>query len=170
MPENQAGFRAKRGCAHQIFTLSSLIQIQFSKFKGKLVAFFIDFKKSFPSINHSLLWVKLAGAGVSSKIIRKIKSLYDSARMSIKTQFRLTSPVEVSEGVMQGETLSPFLFTIFINDLETYLRDHGIDGISVNHLTDILLLAYADDIVLLADSRGGSSTGNKCNKRILLSQ
>ena len=48
-------------------------------------------------------------------------------------------------GVRQGENLSPFLFSIFLNDLETHLRTNGVAGIS---FFKILILLYADDSYL----------------------
>lgn len=33
-------------------------------------------------------------------------------------------------GVRQGESLSPFLFSLYINDLEDYLLDKNITGLS----------------------------------------
>ena len=33
-------------------------------------------------------------------------------------------------GVRQGESLSPFLFSLYINDLEDYLLDKNVTGLS----------------------------------------
>ena len=49
-------------------------------------------------------------------------------------------------GLQQGSVLSPALFSLFINNIEKYL-DGG--GVRIEHVL-IKLLAYADDIVLLA--------------------
>ena len=51
-----------------------------------------------------------------------------------------------------GESLSPTLFSLLLSDLEVFLRERGCRGISVNHRTDIMILAYADDLVIFAES------------------
>lgn len=48
--------------------------------------------------------------------------------------------------------LSPSIFNLYIADIENYLNNKGIRGVSINHLTEILLLAYADDIAIMADN------------------
>jgi hypothetical protein len=78
LPEEQAGFRSKRGCDEQIFNLNSAIQLG-TRSKGKVYALFIDFKRAFPSVPHDKLSAKLYSIGVSAKIIRVLQSLYDNA-------------------------------------------------------------------------------------------
>ena len=72
--------------------------------------------------------------------------------MLVNSRDGVTDPIVINKGVLQGETLSPLLFAIFIADLEEFLINKGIRGVSVNHLVEIVLLAYADDIVIFADS------------------
>lgn len=71
--------------------------------------------------------------------------------MKVEGKAGFSEFIDVSKGVLQGETLSPLLFAIFISDFESFLRSKGVRGVSVSHITEILLLAYADDIVLFAD-------------------
>lgn len=72
--------------------------------------------------------------------------------MSVKGRVGSLDPIEVTEGVLQRETLSPVIFNIFIADIEQFLINRGVRGVSINHLKEILILAYADDIVILADN------------------
>ena len=123
-----------------------------SKPKSRVYSIFIDFRKAFDSVNHNLLWNKLSSAGVSLKFINILRSLYDSAEMSVKINNTLSNPAKIEKGVLQGEILSPDLFALFLNDIEAYLRSKGCRGISINNKVDIMLLAYADDIVIVADS------------------
>jgi len=83
LPESQAGFRKTRSCHENIFALKSAIDIRLRKNKRKLFAFFIDFSCAFPSIPHGKLWEKLFDIGVSAKIIRWLKKLYEHSSMQI---------------------------------------------------------------------------------------
>ena len=73
--------------------------------------------------------------------------------MTIKNKHGTSEPIHVTEGLLQGEVLSPSLFALFLADLEEFLLTKGIRGVSINTLKEILLLAYADDIVILTESQ-----------------
>ena len=62
----------------------------------------------------------------------------------------LTSWFPVSSGVRQGDSISPTIFTFFINDLaEGLKRLHK--GVNFNN-HEICCLLYADDIMLMSES------------------
>ena len=63
----------------------------------------------------------------------------------------LSSEFSCHLGVRQGECLSPFLFSMYLNDLEQEFVEKGVQGIDVGML-NLCLLLYADDIILLANS------------------
>ena len=61
-------------------------------------------------------------------------------------------------GVRQGENLFPLLFSLLLNDLEefsNYVGNTGLDfnsvDINIETYLRILILIYADDIVLISD-------------------
>ena len=61
-------------------------------------------------------------------------------------------------GVRQGECLSHFLFSMFLNDIKEYFILNNFDGIDT-YMTKLFLLLYADDIVLFSDTADGLQKG-----------
>ncbi|KAI5717270.1 hypothetical protein M8J77_003059 [Diaphorina citri] len=149
--EAQAGFRPGRGCVDNIFTFASIINLHLIK-KRKLYVAFVDFKSAFSEVNHDLLFEKMFAFGISGKIISLIRTLYQQSQVQIRVEDKLTPPCKITKGVITGDSISPLNFVIFINDLEDYLRSHGMEGVSVTSSVDILLLLYADDLILMGSS------------------
>ena len=50
-----------------------------------------------------------------------IKSIYNCVKSRVKHDNTLSEPFTCNIGVRQGECLSPFLFAMYINDLEAEL-------------------------------------------------
>lgn len=147
LPELQGGFRSSRSCEDNVFTLHARVAVELSKPKGKLYAAFIDFRRAFVSVSHSLLWDSLYKTGVSGKIIRVLQNLYQRAGMKIKLDANSRSKrIDVTEGVLQGDTLSPVLFIIFISDILDFFQREG----HLNVERDVDMLLFADDLTLLA--------------------
>ncbi|CAG5100676.1 Similar to jockey\pol: RNA-directed DNA polymerase from mobile element jockey (Drosophila funebris) [Cotesia congregata] len=148
LPDCQLGFRKGRSCTDAIFTLLSAIQIQFRHNDGReIYGIFVDFQRALDSVPHARLWEKLQTVKIGSKFISIIKSLYDQATMQ-----GYSNEFEVSEGVLQGESLSPDLFLLYLYDIKQFFRGKGLYGLDINGITDILLLLYADDTVIFAHS------------------
>lgn len=151
--DGQMGFRKQRGCQDGIFVLAAIISLRMQSADRKVYAAFVDYKRAFSSVPHENLWKKLFKIGLSSNIIQTISALYQHAKAKVKVDGKHTNPVKVTVGVLEGDPLSALAFILYISDLEDFLRQRQARGISVNHTTDIILLMYADDVVLLADSR-----------------
>ena len=163
--EDQAGFRANYSTMDHVFTLKSIIDLYLSN-KKKLYCAFVDYKKAFDLINRTALWLKLIENGINGKIITVIFNLYNKAKSCIKSNNTLSSYFECNTGVRQGENLSPLLFALFINDLESSLRKDGVQGLNyintktIEYLSDddvemwlrLYVLLYADDTIILAES------------------
>ena len=55
--------------------------------------------------------------------------------------------------------MSPFLFSLFIDDIETHLQEGINDGINLEQL-QLYLLLFADDAVLFSETREGLQNEN----------
>ncbi|UYV71893.1 hypothetical protein LAZ67_9000960 [Cordylochernes scorpioides] len=153
IPENQAGFRKERSCIDHIFTLTTLIQLSLRKKRGKLYVFFVDLRKAFDTVPHSLLWKKLYNLGISYQFISTIKSYYEQATIAIRWKGSFTESIKINSGVLQGEPLSPLLFILFIMDLIEIYNNSDLPSVNLPEFGDIHLLLYADDIAIIGESR-----------------
>jgi hypothetical protein len=149
--ENQAGFRKRYGCSDHIFTLHCLIEHRLCKPRQKLYALFIDLKSAFDSVNHSVLWNRLRDYKCSSTFLSFLKVMYRNARARVRTLTGNTDCFNIGKGVLQGEILSPALFSLFINDIVSELLEKSSDGVLILD-TLIQILLFADDMVVLATS------------------
>jgi hypothetical protein len=56
-------------------------------------------------------------------------------------------------GVIQGENLSAILFSLYLNDLQTYLEAYGAAGIELDETwLKLLILLYAGNTVIVSDN------------------
>jgi hypothetical protein len=147
--EEQNGFRAHRSCVDHLFTLTSIIRARQSQGESTFVAY-LDAEKAFDRIDHNILFNKMLKAGIKGKVYKSIKTIYGNSKCSVKVNDLLTEWFETTSGVRQGDTLSPTLFSIFVNDLimEINSAKTGID-IGDKHVS---ILVYADDIALISKS------------------
>lgn len=147
---NQSGFRPGRGCTDQIFILRRVLEHRWS-FQQPTVACFIDFKAAFDSVKREALWKIMEKDGLPTKLLRLIKAYYTATRTRVGVYGQQSRPIEVLTGVRQGCALSPILFNYVIDwVLSKALADHH--GVRINETYALTDLAYADDIVILADS------------------
>ena len=117
--ENQAGFRRGMGTTDHIFSLYSLIEL-FKRHKMKLYCAFIDFEKAFDSVWHIGLWNKVLQNNIDGKCFKIITNMYKDIKSKVVVNGISSEMFECNIGVRQGENLSPFLFSLYLNDLEEY--------------------------------------------------
>ena len=153
--EGQYGFRSGRGTVDCLFILHSLIELLLAKGK-KLYVAFIDYEKAYDYLSRAALWLKLINSGVSFKFIRIYKDMYSKLKLTVKND-RSKRYFDSKAGVVQGESTSPLLFSIFVNDLEHSLNDTDIG----THVQDILIkiLLFADDMAIFSETREGLQKG-----------
>jgi hypothetical protein len=88
----------------------------------------------------------------ASKIIEIFQTLYSQGSTSIKLEHGYSSNIEITEGLMQGDSASPICFSLYINDIADVLCKSGISGIRITENLELHILLFADDAVVLASS------------------
>ena len=111
---------------------------------------YADAKKAFDSVSHDAILKALESAGAPANAVNYIRNLYTYSNTQISVNGSVSEPISVKRGVKQGDPLSCFLFNLVVDQclrkLDTSLGVKLAGEVRVNHL------AYADDVVLLAES------------------
>ena len=151
--EAQAGFRKNYSTVDNIFVLMSLVQKYLSKKRGRFYCIFIDFKKAFDNVRHDKLWDAMERKGISGKFLNCNKSIYTKLKSCIKIDGKLTKYFDCTIGTRQGCVGSPKIFSLFINDLVSYINSDNERGIFVSkEIKDLNVLMFADDVSSFADT------------------
>ena len=157
---NQCGFRENRSTTEQILALRRLLEGINEKNLSAIITF-IDFKKAFDTIHRGKMLNILKAYGIPDVLVDAIQDSYSETRAKVTTPDGETDEFEIFAGVLQGDTLAPYLFIIILD----YCLRSAIDGreedlgftvkprrsrrVGPLNITD---LDFADDIALLSDT------------------
>src|SRR5713101_4669130 len=141
----QAGFRKGFSTIDHIHVLAQLTE-RFREYQIPLCLLFIDFKKAFDTIEHNAVISALHDQGIEHAYINLIQNIYSNGTTQI-TLFNDPININLQRGVRQGDVISPNLFT---STLENILRKINLKGGIKIDGEKLQILAFADDIVLLA--------------------
>ena len=139
------------------------------------MAIFVDFSKAFDSVEWNYIEGVLLAYGVPLEIVDAIMSVYYGAQAAVKVGGEISTPFDLGVGVLQGDTLAPYLFVIVLDwvmrnaipdeslglrlsdDIDTQTRKspRNNDKLQRRVLTD---LCYADDIALVSDNVDNANT------------
>ena len=76
---------------------------------------FVDFSKAFDSINRVYMAQALTAYGIPPYLIRAALSLYSNPTARVMSTEGLSVQFNLDHGVLQGDTLAPFLFIIVLD-------------------------------------------------------
>ncbi|KAJ9517856.1 hypothetical protein QJQ45_004218 [Haematococcus lacustris] len=157
LSKNQAGFRSHRNTTQQLQML--VMALEDAKLaKADIYALLVDFTSAFnTTCQDKLLWI-MHDLGFPTDAPDAVKDLNTGATTRFKTPYGHTDPVPVNRGTIQGDSLSPFLFLIYIEPLLRWLQV-GARGYKFKSATDdsgeratVSSIDYADDIAILCNT------------------
>ena len=108
----QFGFKSNHSTIDAAFILKFLIDRQLLENKNLYCAF-IDLRKAFDSISRLSMWYKMIKCGIDGKLFSLIQSLYANIKLRVKCFNSLSDLYTCDVGLLQGEIMSPFLFSLF---------------------------------------------------------
>ena len=147
--DSQFGF--KPGHSTSLCTHSFKYIVDYYTNRGSHVfVCFADCTKAFDRVNYWKLFKQLLDDGLSASIVSLLAFWYSHQHVSVQWRKAVSSSFSVGNGTRQGGVLSPCLFDSYISKLICTINGIragcNIGGICMN------ILAYADDVVLLAPS------------------
>ena len=147
--DNQFGFKANSGTEMCVAVLKETIEY-YTKSSSNVYTCFLDASKAFDRTNHFSLFGKLLKRGVPVYIVRILAYWYRSQNFVAKWGDCVSAAFTVTNGVRQGGILSPYLFSVFMDELSEILNT-SIYGCIIN-FQRLNHIFYADDICLIASS------------------
>ena len=157
---NQNGFREGRSTVGHILALRRIIEeVKINNLPA--IINLIDFRKAFDSISREKLFQILASYGIPATIIRAIKAAYIHTTAQVITEDGNSNCFKIEAGVLQGDTLAPYLFIIMIDyTMRTSTNESNHLGLTISErqsrrypATKLTDTDFADDIALFSDSR-----------------
>ena len=139
IPDCQFGFREKRSTLQAVKVLQEEAEQALRYKKGKYHAVFIDYRKAFDLINRDILITKLKQMlGDTHPLASMIEAILAYNYIIINDGAALSERVRQTNGVPQGDPMSPLLFNILTADIIYIVKD----------LPTVKLIMYADDMAL----------------------
>ena len=164
--KNQNGFRRNRSTTSQILTIRRILEGVRSK-NLQATLLFVDFTKAFDSIHRGKMELILLAYGLpKKKTVAAIMILYKNTKVKVRSPDGDTEYFDIVAGVLQGDTLAPYLFIICLD----YVLRSSIDKIRENGFEliknrskrypakTITDADYADDLALLANTPNQAET------------
>lgn len=146
IPETSFGFRKKRSTQICTNFLHHAVQLN-KKNNLKTGIIFIDLENAYNNVKLKLLIDVLIKSNMPSQIIRWVAEFLRNRTLEITTNNKIIKKL-VTDGLPQGDVMSPTLFNIYTRGIHS----------RVNSLTNTTLIQYADDFIIIA---GG------CNDKVL---
>ena len=145
---SQGGFRPKRSTLHQCYALHEVMEDN-----PDIIHAFLDLKAAYDCVNRSMLWRDMKAYGVSEHMIAVCQSLFDFNMANLVVNGTKSEDIRCVRGLLQGSSMSPLLFNLYINSLLVLLDRKP--KVSTRDVLRSNSLFFADDGALHARSRLG---------------
>jgi hypothetical protein len=119
--DSQHGFIPGRSCSTNLLTFQE--EITKCLDDGVPVdVFYLDFAKAFDKVPHGRLLIKLEAKGITGELKNWVGEWLDGRTQRVMVDGVTSGDEEVKSGVPQGTVMGPPLFTVYIDDIDYFVR------------------------------------------------
>jgi len=136
----QFGFRTGHSTSLALIDIHDRIQDALDS--GKCVlGLYIDLKKAFDTVNHSILMTKLEHYGIRGHVHDWFKNYLAHRQQYVSVQGIDSSTKSIHTGVPQGSVLGPILFLLYVNDIANAIKTDGVKVMLFADDTNVFITA-----------------------------
>ena len=132
---SQSGFRNKRSTVTLLTEAVDDWSLGLEQ-RSTIHCLLLDFSKAFDSVPHECL-LKLSSLGINGKVLSWLRSFLTYRKQRVVINGAYSDWANVTSGVPQGTVLGPLLFLLYVNDLDSIVKNSKIK-------------LFADDALLYA--------------------
>jgi hypothetical protein len=150
--DNQFGFKQAHSTSMCTWFVKEVVKY-YNICRSYVYGCFLDCSKAFDLVDYAILFDKLLKCGADPIILRLLYYSYSHHSGCVNWAGNLSFVFPIKNGVRQGGVLSPYLFSFYIDELTSVLRNTAVGCYFGNLFAGVVI--YADDIVLLSPSVRG---------------
>ena len=114
--KNQNVFQRNRSTTPQILTIRRILEVVCAKHLEATILV-VNFSKAFDSIHRGKMEQTLLAYSLPKETVAAIMMLYKNTKVKVRSQDGDTDYFDIVAGVLQGDTLTPYLFIICQDDV-----------------------------------------------------
>jgi len=136
---SQSGFRTKRSTVTLLTEAVDDWPLCLEQ-RNTIHCLLLDFARAFDSVPHEHLLLKLSSLGINGQVLSWLRSFLTSRKQRVVISGVFSGWANVTSGVPQGTVLGPLLFLLYVNDLDSIIKNSTIKLFA----NDVLLYAPAN--------------------------
>jgi hypothetical protein len=149
--KHQFGFQRNLSTEHNLTHVINFIGSALNK-GNYCIGIFLDLRKAFDTVSHSILLKKLQKLGVSGTALNWFACYLNARTQRVDVNSHMSDLLNITCGVFQGSILGPILFLCYIND--------------IFNATDLATFLFADDTSCMAESNNLPDLVNYVNREL----